>query len=373
MKQAYLWFVFNLWFLITPYTLAGYYLPWVGGTRIPGRRLGRVPLLGSAGRRGTRSRLEAVKTALGDRPEYRVLESEDLLSQVHAHAIWARLSRIFLMAPGACAVVALAFVLTPSAGHTPSLLLTGLYAAFFLVSVFLTGVDARAVRNADSAGMVSVAAVAVLEAFTTRAERFPAKSTPALWQSGLIEELCTALVRRAHRESLGVVPASRQDMADNTARLVRNLRHRAALVHSGNEEEPRRAREHELWSLICSVLDYSSRQRAQVRDFRVVDADRLSDVPNVDTAEATGPSLKARVLIPLVFMSAVIGVAVVLDLTGVAGEYASLIVFAMAAAGAPLARRFGVTVLDALIEPPALPAAARHEPEQTPQPVRRAA
>ncbi|WP_157857384.1 hypothetical protein [Streptomyces yerevanensis] len=381
MKQAYLWFVFNLWLLITPYTLIGYYIPWAGGTRIPGRRLSRLPLLGSVGRPRAKARLSAVKEVLGDRPEYRVLENEHcehLLSQVHAHATWARLSRVFLMAPGALAVVALAFVLAPAAGHTPSPPLIGLYTAFFLFSVCLTGIDSRAIRNADSAGTVSVAAVAVLESFTTRADAVPAKSTPALWQSGLIEELCTALVRRAHRESLGAVPASRQSMANDTALLVRNLRHRAALVHSANEDETRRAREHELWSLVCGVLTYSSRPRAQVRDFHVVDAGLLSDVSDAGAAEATVPSLKARVLVPLVFMGAVIGVAVVLGVTGAAGEFAPLIVFAMAAAAAPLAHRFGVTVLDALVEPPALPVAPpaaprQDEPERTPEQVRSAA
>jgi hypothetical protein len=374
MKQAYLWFVFNLWFLITPYTVVGYYIPWVSGTRIPGKRLGRLPILGSVGRDRAKARLSAVRNALGDRPEYRVLESEDLLRQVHAHATWARLSRFFLIAPGALAVVALAFVLTPAAGHAPSPLLIGLFTMFFLVSVCLTGIDSRAIRNADSAGTASLAAVAVLESFTTRAGHPPAKSTPALWQSGLIEELCTALVRRAHRESLGAVPASRQSMAHDTSHLLRNLRHRVALVHSSNEDEARRAHEHELASLICSVLTYSSRPRTQVRDFRVVDADRLIDVPDADMGEATAPSLKARVLVPLVFMSAVIGVAVVLGVTGAAGEFAPLIVFAMAAAAAPLAHRFGVTVLDALVEPPALPAAPRQgEPEQTPEAVRSAA
>ncbi|MFH8656298.1 hypothetical protein [Streptomyces afghaniensis] len=360
MKQAYLWFVFNLWFLITPYTVMGYYIPWIGGTRIPGRRLGRLPLLGSLGRHRSKARLSAVKEALGDRPEYRVLDTEDLLNQVHGHATWAKLSRVFLMAPGGLAIVALAIVLVPTPGHTPSLLLTGLYAMFFLVSVSLTGIDSRAIRNADSAGTVSVAAVAVLESFTTRAGHFSAKSTPALWQSGLIEELCKALARRAHRESLGAVPVSRQGMANDTAHLVRNLRHRAEVVHSSDEDEARRdSREHELASLICSVLTYSSRPRAQVRDFRVVDADRLSDVPDAGAAEATVPSLTARVLVPLVFMGAVVGVAVVLGVTGAAGEFAPLIVFAMAAAAAPLAHRFGVTVLDALVEPPALPIAPR--------------
>jgi hypothetical protein len=56
------------------------------------------------------------------------------------------------------------------------------------------------------------------------------------------------------------------------------------------------------------------------------------------------------------------------------GEFAPLIVFAMAAAAAPLAHRFGVTVLDALVEPPALPAAPRQdEPGRTPEAVRSAA
>lgn len=374
MKQAHFSFLFSLWFFITCFTAMGYYSSWVGGTRVPGRLLGRVPLLGSVGRRGARSRLNTVRGDLGASSEYQVLVEEPLLKQVQGHATWARLSRIFLMAPGGVALFAFAFVLTPSAGHTPPPWLTAFFMTLFLVSLCLTGVEIRAVRNADSAGLVSVAAVAVLEAFTTRVEKCPPKSTPALWQSGLIEELCTALVRRAQRESLGAVPASRQDMTNDTARLIRALRHRVALVHSGDEGEVREAREHELFALLCGILRYSSRPRDRVRDFRVIEADCLGDAPDIADDEATVPSLKARVLIPLVFLCAIISLAVALSLTGVAGEYAPYVVVAMAAAATPLANRFQVTVFDALLEPPALPAAPRQaEPQPTPEPVRRAA
>jgi hypothetical protein len=51
MRQTFLWFVFYFWLLATLGTLVAFYIPWVSGTRVPGRRLGSVPLLKQLGRR----------------------------------------------------------------------------------------------------------------------------------------------------------------------------------------------------------------------------------------------------------------------------------------------------------------------------------
>ncbi|MFJ5034470.1 hypothetical protein ACIQB5_41950 [Streptomyces sp. NPDC088560] len=131
------------------------------------------------------------------------------MDQVHAHATWAQLSRLFLVAPGMLASVALALVVSPLAWRTSSLWAIGVYLTFVYVSAALTCVDIWAVRNADSAG--TVAAMRVLESFTTRADKAPAKSTRAAWQSQLIEQLwhgsrtaCPQGVRRRRSgQSLG--------------------------------------------------------------------------------------------------------------------------------------------------------------------------
>jgi hypothetical protein len=379
MKQTYLWFVFNLWLLVTPCTLIGYYIPWVSRTRIPGRRLGRVPLLKRFRRRNAINGLAEIREQLKERPdddcpELEVLTDKPLVDQVHAHATWAQLSRLFLAAPGMLASVALAFVVSPLTWRSSSLWAIGVYLTFVYVSAFLTCVDIWAVRNADSAGTVTVAAVGVLESFTTRADKAPAKSTRAAWQSQLIEQLCTALVRRAHRESIGAVPGSRSDMVQDTARVVCALRHRAALVHGGVEGQERQVRERELSLLICGILKYSSRPRTEVVDFRVVDTDWLADVPDPLPEATEVPSPKARVLVPLLFMCALAAVAAALGVTGAVGEFTPPIVIALAMAAAPLARRFGVTVLDTFAEPPSpLPASRHDESQRAPDAVRRAA
>ncbi|MFI5554896.1 hypothetical protein [Streptomyces sp. NPDC051738] len=341
MRQTYLWFTFYLWFTVTPCMLIIYYIPWVSGTRIPGRRLGRVPLLKQFRRRNARSRLDAVRERLSENlrtcPDFEVLASEPLVNQVHAHATWAQLSRIFLAAPGMLASAALALVVSPLAWRSSSLWAVGVYLTFVFVSAFLTCIDIWAVRNADSAGTVTLAAVGVLESFTTRAKKAPAKSTTAAWQSQLIEQLCMALVRRAHRESAGTVPGSRLTMAQNTACVVRALRHHAALVHDSAESEERRTHERELWLLICNILKYSSRPRGDVVDFRVVDVDRLAAVPDALPEATAVPSPKARVLVPLLFMCALVAVAVALGLTGAAGEFTQPIFVALAMAVLPFA------------------------------------
>ncbi|MES5821519.1 hypothetical protein [Streptomyces sp. RG80] len=378
MRQTYLWFTFYLWLTVTPCTLIIYYIPWVTGTRMPGKRLGRVPLLKQFRRRKARSRLDAVREGLSenlrDCPDFEVLACEPLVSQVHAHATWAQLSRIFLAAPGMLASAALALVVSPWTWRSSSLWAVGVYLTFVFVSAFLTCVDIRAVRNADSAGTVTLAAVGVLESFTTRAEKAPAKSTTAAWQSQLIDQLCMALVRRAHRESAGAVPGSRLTMAQDTARVVRALRHRTALVHGSAESEERRTQERELWLLICNILKYSSRSRADVVDFRVADADRLAAVPDTVPEASALPSPKARVLVPLLFMCALVAIAVVLGLTGAAGEFTQPIFVALAMATLPFARRFGVTAFDTVAQSPA-PASAspQVDPQSAPEPVRRAA
>ncbi|MFG2358593.1 hypothetical protein [Streptomyces sp. NPDC048521] len=211
--------------------------------------------------------------------------------------------------------------------------------------------DIWAVRNADSAGTVTAVAVGLLESFTTRADQAPPKSTPAAWQSQMVEQLCRALVRRAHRESGGAVPGSRLTMAQSTATTVRALRHRTALVHSNVTKEERTTHERELLSLVCDLLTYSSRPRADVVDFRVVNADRLADVPETVPDVTAVPSPKARVLAPLLFLGALVAITIGLGFTGVAGEFTAPIVVALAMAAAPLARRFGVTVLDSFAEP----------------------
>ncbi|MFJ8182254.1 hypothetical protein [Streptomyces sp. NPDC096105] len=377
-RQAFLWLVFYFWFLITPFQLVVYYVPWVGGTRVPGRLLGQVPLLKRLGRRRAEDRLGSVKaeltTKLGSRAELEVLATEPLVDQVHGHATWAQLSRIFLAAPGLLACAALALVVTPSTWRDWPLWAIGVYLAFVHVSALLTCIDIWAVRNADPSGTVTAVAVGVLESFTTRVDKAPAKSTPAAWQSRMVEQLCTALVRRAHRESAGAVPGSRLAMARSTATAVRALRHRTALVHGSATGEERAAHERDLWLLVCNVLTYSSRPRADVVDFRVVDADRLADVPETVPDATAVPSPKARVLVPLLFLCALVALAVGLGLTGAAGEFTAPIVVALAMAAAPFASRFGVTVLDSFTQPPALsPVTGQEEPLPTAETVRRAA
>ncbi|MFI9216099.1 hypothetical protein [Streptomyces werraensis] len=377
-RQTFLWFVFYFWFLVTPGTLVAYYFPWVSGTRVPGRRLGRVPLLKRLGRRRAENRLGALKGHLAERlgpsAEFEVLTSKPLVDQVHAHATWAQLSRIFLSAPGMLACVALAVVVTPLTWRTGQLWAVGVYLGFVLVSVLLCCIDIRAVRNADPSGTVTATAVGVLESFTTRAGQPSASSTPAAWQSRMVEQLCTALVRRAHRESAGAVPGSRLAMAQSTATVVRALRHRAALVHGSVTGEERTSHERDLWLLVCSVLTYSSRPRADVVDFRVVDADRLADVPETVPDTTAVPSPKAGVLVPLLFLCALVAIAVGLGVTGAAAEFTGPIVIALAMAAVPVARRFGVTVLDSFTQPPPLsPAAGQEEPLPTAEAVRRAA
>ena len=211
------------------------------------------------------------------------------------------------------------------------------------MSAFLTCIDIWAIRNADSAGTVTLAAVGVLESFTTRAKKAPAKSTIAAWQSQLTERLCMALVRRAHRESAGAVPGSHLTMAQNTACVVRALRHHTALVHDSAESEERRTHERELWLLIWNILRYSSRPRVDVVDLHVVDADRLAAAPDAVPDATAMPSPKARVLVPLLFMCVLVAVAVAFGLTGAAGEFTQPRVVALAVAVLPFARRFGVT------------------------------
>ncbi|WP_326723518.1 hypothetical protein OHT59_33115 [Streptomyces sp. NBC_00243] len=378
MRQTYLWFTFYLWFIVTPCTLISYFIPWVSGSRIPGRRLGCVPLLKRFRRRNARSRLDAVREKLPENlracPESKVLTSDPLVNQVHAHATWAQASLIYLAAPGMLASAALALVVNTLAWRASSLWAVAVYLTFVYVSAFLTCIDIWAVRNADSAGAVTLAAVGVLESFTTRAKKAPAKSTPAVWQSQLIEQLCTVLVRRAHRESAGAVPGSRLTMAQNTACLVRALRHHIALIHDSAESEERPMHERELWLLICNILKYSSRPRADVVDFRVVDPDLLAAVPDVVPEASAVPSPKARVLVPLLFICALAAVAVVLGATGAAGEVTQPIVVALALAVLPFARRFGVTALDAFAQPPVpAPASPQVDPQPVPEPVRRAA
>ncbi|MEU5751761.1 hypothetical protein [Streptomyces sp. NPDC047829] len=377
-RQAFLWFVFYFWLLATSGTFVAYYIPWVSGTRVPGRCLGRVPLLKGLGRGRAEGRVGAVKDELGRRlgpcPELRVLTSEPLVGQVQAHSTWVPLSRIVFAVPGMLACAALALVVVPSAWRTSPLWAIGVYLAFVLVSALLTCVDILAVRNADPAGTVTAVALGVLESFTTRPHKFPAKSTPAAWQSQMVEQLCTALVRRAHRESVGAVPGSRLAMAQSTASAVRALRHHSALVHGSATHEERATHERELWLLIDSILTYSSRPRADVVDFRVVDDERVAEVPET-VADATAlPSPKARVLVPLLFLCALVAIAVGLGVTGAAGELTGPIVVALAMAATPFARRFGVTVLDSFAEPMAPPqTAVEDEALPTAGDVRRAA
>ncbi|MFJ8541938.1 hypothetical protein ACIRFH_07960 [Streptomyces sp. NPDC093586] len=376
-RKAFLWFVFYFWILAASGTLVAYYIPWVGGTRVPGRLLGRVPLLKRLGRHSAKGRLAAVKSELDRRldshPESTVLTSEQLIDQVHAHATWVPLSRAVFAAPGMLACAALA-LLAPSAWHTSSLWAIGVYFAFFQVSVLLTCIDIWAVRNADSAGTVTAVAVGVLESFTTRAGAAPAKTTPAAWQSQMVEQLCTALVRRAHRETVGTVPGSRFAMAQNTATVVRALRHRTALVHGNAVDEGRATAERELWLLICNILTYSSRPRADVTVFRVADAGRLADVPQTVPDATAVPSPKARVLVPLLFLCVLMAMAVGFGVTGAAAEFTGPIVIALAMAATHFVRRFGVTVFDSFAEPSAPPATTgEEEPRPMPEAVRRAA
>jgi hypothetical protein len=377
MRQAFLWFVFYFWILATLGTLVAYYIPWVGGTRVPGRFLGRAPLLKRLGRRSAKDRLVAVKSELDRRPdphpESTVLTTEQLIDQVHAHATWVPLSRVVFAVPGMLACAALA-LLAPSARHTSSLWAIGVYLTFFQVSVLLTCIDIWAVRNADSAGTVTAVAVRALESFTTRADEAPAKTTPAAWQSQMVEQLCTALARHAHRETASVVPGSRLTMAQRTATVVRALRHRTALVHDAVVDEERAAAERELLLLICNILTYSSRPRARVTVFRVADADRLADVPETVPDTMTVPSRKAHVLVPLLFLFVLMAMAVGFGVTGATAEFTGPIVIALAMAATPFVRRFGVTVLDSFAEPLARPATTgEEEPGPTPESVRRAA
>ncbi|MCL6669596.1 hypothetical protein [Streptomyces panaciradicis] len=377
-RQTYLWFVFYFWFTVTPCVLVSYYIPWVSGTRIPGRYLGRVPLLKRLGLGKARSRLESIREALPEPvrvcTEVDVLTHKPVVRQVHAHATWAQLSWMFLAAPGMLASAALALVVNPSAWRASSLWAVGVYLTFVFVSALLTCIDIWAVRNADSAGTVTYTAVEVLESFTTRAKKGPVKSTPAAWQSQSIEQLCTALARRAHRESAGAVPGSRLQMIQSTARVVRALRHHTAHIHESADSEQRRTHERELWLLICNIMKYSSRPRAEVADFRVVDVDRLVAVPDTVLEPTAVPSPKARVLVPLLFMCALAAVGVALGVTGVAGEFTQPIVVALAMAVVPFARRFGVTALDAFAQPsPTALAPQQADPQTVSEPVRRAA
>ncbi|MFD9328455.1 hypothetical protein [Streptomyces sp. NPDC060065] len=216
--------------------------------------------------------------------------------------------------------------------------------------------------------------MSVLESFTTRADKAPAKSTPAAWQSQLIEQLGTALIRRAHRESAKAVPGSRLTMEQTTAAAVRALRHHTALVHDNAESEERRTHERELLLLICDILKYSSRPRAHVVDFRVVDTDRLANVPDTVPEATAVPSPKARVFVPLLFMCVLAAVAVALGVTGAVGEFTQPIVVTLAIAAVPLARRFGVTALDTFAHPPVPARDPRQEDTQlVPERIRRAA
>lgn len=378
MRQTFLWFVFYFWFIITSCQLLVYYVPWVRGARVPGRLLGQVPLLNRLGRRKAELRLNALKDTLtakfGPGAEFERLTGRTIADQVHAHATWAQLSRIFLAVPGIVACVALPVVVTPSTWRTP-LWVIGVYLGFVHVSALLTCIDILAVRNADPAGTVTAAAVGVLESFTTRAGKAPAKTTPAAWQSQMIEHLCASLVRRAHRESVGVVPGSRLAMAQSTASAVRALRHRAALVHgSAAGEEVRATHERELVVLVCSVITYSSRPRGNVMDFCVVDAERLADVPESVPDITAVPSPKARVLVPLLFLCTLVAIAVGFGRTGASAEFTMPVITALAMAAAPLALRFGVTVLHSFTQPliPA-PTAGDGAPRPTPETISRAA
>ncbi|MFF9160679.1 hypothetical protein ACF081_10515 [Streptomyces longwoodensis] len=378
-RQAFLTFVFYFWFLATSCQLVAYYVPWVSGTREPGRLLGRVPLLKRLGRHTAETRLGDLKGELTGRldpqEELDVLVAKPLVDQVHAHATWAQLSRIFIAAPGILACVGLALVVTPSTWRTWPLWSIGTYLAFILISTLLTCIDIWAVRNADPAGAVSDMAVRVLESFTTHADKAPSKSTTAAWQSQMVERLCGVLLRRAHRESAGAVPGSRLAMAQSTASAVRALRHRSSIVHgfSATDEE-RTVQERELWLLICSILRYSSRVRADVTDFRVVDGERLADVPDTVPDATALPSPKARVLVPLLFFCALVAVAVGLGATGAAGEMTTPIVAALALAATPFAHRFGVTVIDSFVDPlTSLPVEEFDTPRPLPESVRQAA
>ncbi|MFE0871687.1 MULTISPECIES: hypothetical protein [Streptomyces] len=355
MRQDFLWFVFYFWFFVVPCQLAAYYVPWVGGTRVPGRLLGRVWLLKQLGRRKAETRLDAVKSALterlGPREEWEVLTSEPLVDHVQAHATWLRLSRTFLAAPGMLACAALALVIASSAWPTWPLWAIGVYLSFVQVSALLTCIDIWAVRNADSAGTATAVAVGVLESFTTRADKAPAKSTRVTWQSQMIEQLCESLVRRAYRESSGAVPGSRLAMAHSTASVVRAMRHRAALVHGDVTSDERAIHERELMLLVCSILKYSSRRRADVVDFRLVDEERLADVPEEVPDTTAVPSSKARVLVPLLFLGALVAIAIGLGATGATGEFTTPVVMALAMVFAPLTHQVGVTVLDSFAEP----------------------
>ncbi|MFG3234015.1 hypothetical protein ACGFZG_19965 [Streptomyces antibioticus] len=208
-------------------------------------------------------------------------------------------------------------------------------------------------RNADSAGVVSVAAVSVTESFTTRSGNGPAKLTPVVWQSQLIEQLCTALARRAYRQSAKAVPGSRITMMQETETVVRALRYRAALVHSHVEGEERQTHERELFLLISNIVKYTSRPRAQIIDFRVIDTDRFAHVPDAVPEATDIPSSKALVLVPLLFVCVLVAVSVTLGVTGAAGEITQPIVIGLALAFMPLAHPLGVTVLDTFTQPSA--------------------
>ncbi|WP_019710629.1 hypothetical protein [Streptomyces xinghaiensis] len=139
MRQTFLWFVFYFWLLATLGTLVAFYIPWVSGTRVPGRRLGSVPLLKQLGRRNAEGRLGAVEEQLAGRlgrsPELEVLTSKPPVDQVQAHATWVPLSRIVFPVPGMLACVALALAITSSAWRISSpLWAIGVYVAFFHVS-----------------------------------------------------------------------------------------------------------------------------------------------------------------------------------------------------------------------------------------------
>lgn len=135
-----------------------------------------------------------------------------------------------------------------------------------------------------------------------------------------------------------------EDLEQTPATAVRAPRHRTALVHDNATTEERAAYERELWLPICDILTYSSRPRADVVDFPVVDANRLADVPETVPDATAVPSRKARVLV------------------------------ALAMAAAPLARRFGVTVLDSFAEPLVPPPVTGEDtPLPVPEAVRRAA
>ncbi|MCQ4196826.1 hypothetical protein [Streptomyces parvulus] len=377
-RQTLLHFAFYFWLLATSGAFVVYYIPWLSGTRVPGRRLGGVPLLKRLGRRTAEDRLGAVKDELTRRrvpcADLQVLTKKPLVDQVHAHSTWLPLSRLVFAVPGMFACAALALVVVPSEWRTSPLWAIGVYLAFTLVSAMLTCVDILAVRNADPTGTVTAVAVGVLESFTTRSDKAPAKSTPVAWQSRMVEQLCTALVRRAHRESVGAVPGSRLAMASSTASVARALRHHTTLVHGATTCEERTTHERELMRLICSLLTYSSRPRALVVDFRVCDADRLANLPEAVPDATAMPSPKARVIVPLLFLCVLVAMAVGLGITGAVGEFTAPIVVTLAMAAAPIASRFGVTVFDSLAEPLSLsPAAEALDTRPAADAVRRAA